>query len=229
MVKLTDDGGQSKTVEGVTHVHQTPAKTRTLYMHFVRLDGLHSRANYSYTVGVGSATSSSYHFRAPPTDNGETRLAMFGDMGVYAWNNMGNLKSDCDAGVIDAVVHIGDHAYNEGDADERRGDGYMNMYQPIVTQCPWMPIVGNHEYYSGEYLSRFLDQNAASYADATTTKVAADGVTDTAASALGALLSKATWHGASVGGAVPSNTSRWFSVDYGLVHLIAVATVTART
>eukprot|EP01045_Picozoa_sp_COSAG04_P057585 COSAG04_NODE_27521_length_282_cov_0.841530_1_plen_39_part_10 len=25
----------------------------------------------------------------------------------------------------DLIVHMGDHAYNEGDGDERRADGYL--------------------------------------------------------------------------------------------------------
>ena len=35
----------------------------------------------------------------------------------------------------------GDHAYNLGSADDRRGDGYMNALQPLTTKVPWMPVV----------------------------------------------------------------------------------------
>jgi hypothetical protein len=34
------------------------------------------------------------------------------------------------------------HAYNVMQDDDRRGDGYMNAYSPILSQLPWMPIVG---------------------------------------------------------------------------------------
>ena len=63
-------------------------------------------------------------------------------MGLYAWNNMANLASDGQAGEIDLVVHIGDHCYNLGGEDERRGDAYMDAYQPVIAKTPWLPIVG---------------------------------------------------------------------------------------
>lgn len=112
--------------------------------------------------------------------------------------------------------------YNEGDDDERRGDGYMNAYQAILARCPWMPIVGNHEYYSSEYLSRYMDSTWQNWGDVDGTNGARQHATSTATSALGALLSRATFAGAGISGAVPSGTSRWFSLDIGLVHLIAL-------
>ena len=30
---------------------------------------------------------------------------------------------------------------SEGQSDERRGDGYMNAWQPVLTQVPWVPVV----------------------------------------------------------------------------------------
>jgi hypothetical protein len=44
---------------------------------------------------------------------------------VYSWNNMANLQKDTTDGTADLVIHMGDHAYNEGMDDERRADGYM--------------------------------------------------------------------------------------------------------
>lgn len=38
------------------------------------------------------------------------------------YNNIVNLQTDCNSGVIDAVLHMGDHAYNMGMAADRRGD-----------------------------------------------------------------------------------------------------------
>jgi hypothetical protein len=128
----------------------------------------------------------------------------------------------------------GDHAYNEGDGDERRADGYMQAYQQIVANSPWMPILGNHEYYAGALNRRFLDQtwekwgplempeaSAASRAQAREL----DGHSS-ASSALGAFLSAGNHHGPatfSAGAAVPSHTSRYFSVNFGLTHLVALS------
>ena len=35
------------------------------------------------------------------------------------------------------------HCYNLGQADDRRGDAYMNALQPLLSVCPWIPIIGN--------------------------------------------------------------------------------------
>ena len=98
-------------------------------------------------------------------------------MGVFTFNNMANLCAtdprihrqtrltpirccaDNDTVVhesADLIVHMGDHAYNEGDGDERRADGYLQAYQQTIANTLFMPIVGNHEVY-GTNLSRFLD------------------------------------------------------------------------
>jgi len=198
-----------KRVEGVTHEHKTPAGTRTLYMHFVRLSGLEPRKKYPYTVSSGGKTahlSETQEFRAPYS-SGETRLNIFGDMGVYQWTNMGNLLQDCEDGTADAVIHMGDHAYNEGQNDEKRGDGYMNMYSKILSQCPWVPVVGNHEYYSSEYIKRYQDSTWQHWDDV---------------KSLQALLTGGTLHAGSSQSVVPSGSARWFSVDFGLVHWISL-------
>jgi hypothetical protein len=86
-------GALSSTVEGATHVHTT-AGGRVYYMHFVRLTQLAPRARFFYTVQSGAAgavASDEFSFRAPYAE-GETRIALYGDMGVYSWNNMANLK-----------------------------------------------------------------------------------------------------------------------------------------
>jgi hypothetical protein len=59
---------------------------------------------------------------------------------------MQNLKDDAANGLIDVVVHMGDHCYNLGEANDRRGDAYMNAFQPALTMLPWFPIIGNHEW-----------------------------------------------------------------------------------
>merc|ERR1712086_558964 len=129
-------------------------------MHFVKLSALAERTRYYYSVQSGttnSATSAVFNFRSGYS-SGVTKMNIYGDMGVYSWNNMANLLQETSDGTTDLIVHMGDHAYNEGEDDERRADGYMSAFQPIVANVPWMPVVGNHEYYSGALLERFLNQ-----------------------------------------------------------------------
>lgn len=40
------------------------------------------------------------------------------------------------------VFKRGDHAYNEGESDEKRGDGYMSAWQRALSNCTWAPVVG---------------------------------------------------------------------------------------
>ncbi len=70
--------------------HRLKMGDRTYYMHFVRVSGLAPRATYAYTVrsgADGAVESHAYAFRAPYA-SGVTTLAMYGDMGVYTWNDM---------------------------------------------------------------------------------------------------------------------------------------------
>jgi len=94
-VTLTGGGGGAVAAvhPGATHAHVTGGG-RVYYMHFVRLEGLAPRARFNYTVQSGAAgavASDAFSFRAPYAE-GETRIALYGDMGVYSWNNMANLK-----------------------------------------------------------------------------------------------------------------------------------------
>jgi hypothetical protein len=155
---LTQKGGESKQLAGVSHWYMEKAGPNCGYPHtdpctkhgrnytmsFVRYDGLKPATSYSYKVksgAPGAKWSDTFEFRSPGPDGGTSKVAVYGDMGVYAWNNMANLKEDCASGVVDAIVHMGDHCYFWDDTDNKRGDGYMNAFQPTLATCPWMPIV----------------------------------------------------------------------------------------
>lgn len=231
----SSSGKLDTSASGVTHVHETSGK-RIYYMHFVRLEKLTARAKYYYVVKSGndaSSTSDEFSFRAPYSD-GVTRIDLYGDMGIYSWNNLANLKSDNDMELADLIIHAGDHCYNEGDLDEKRADGYMQAFEQTIANIPWMPIVGNHEYYSGTYLSRYLDSTWEKWGpidlegDVETAYGGVSGGMTSATSALGAFLSAGNHHAGgttttSSSNSVPSNTSRYFSVDLGLVHLVALS------
>ena len=186
VAKVSVDGDE-KTVKGVTHKHVTvgctagsipgpknknsslppappiPQDCREYYMHFIKVADMKPKATYTYTVqsgGAGATVSKKFSFRAPYSE-GVTRIALYGDMGVYTWNNMQNLYEDVVVNqTSDLIIHAGDHCYNEGDSDEKRADAYMQAFEQTVAQAPWMPIVGNHEFYAGTNLTRYLDQSA---------------------------------------------------------------------
>lgn len=86
-IKKSGETGDGRLLTGVTHTYVTPSKTRVYYMHFVTFADLQPRAEYTYRVksgGFDAKWSDSFTFRAPYAE-GETNVAIFGDMGVYAW------------------------------------------------------------------------------------------------------------------------------------------------
>ena len=115
----------------------------------------------------------------------------------------------------------GDHCYNLGEADDRRGDAYMNAMQPLLSVCPWIPVIGNHEVEDGDNQTRYLSQTwGEAYANPL------ESSSSTATSALGHLLAKGSFLAQGYHGTTPSGTSEYFSVDVGLIHIAAMSTKT---
>ena len=55
-------------------------------------------------------------------------------------------------------MHLGDHGYNLGGDDERHGDAYLDSMQPLLSKVPWIPLLGNHEFFDGDFFNRYLNQ-----------------------------------------------------------------------
>jgi hypothetical protein len=241
------------TLHGLTHDYKPPTAVAhaDYQMHFVKFTGLKPRTHYYYKVKSGSAEcgwSEVYSFRSAyaAADGGVTRVAIFGDMGHDRYNNVGNLAADCAAGTIDAIVLMGDHAYNLGDDHDRRGDAYMNMLQPLLSRCPWFPIIGdqprlntrppsapacvlsrgllspgNHEVNDGDHFNHYLKIAWGEEYGAQRGGFSNPPVRSTATTTLGDFITKGTMY-ASAHGVVPSNTSRFTSLDIGLMHLVGL-------
>ena len=86
-----------------------------------------------------------------------------------------------------------------------------------------MPIVGNHEYYDGGKFMRFLEQMGGIAMGYPVVSKANDADSQhSATTSLGLLLAAGGAIGGGTHGPVPSNTSRFYSVDIGLFHLVAI-------
>mmetsp|Transcript_42180 Transcript_42180/g.75523 ORF Transcript_42180/g.75523 Transcript_42180/m.75523 type:complete len:567 (-) Transcript_42180:138-1838(-) len=208
--------GNMRLIEGVSHKYSPPG--RTYIMHYVAFRGLTPRQKYYYKVKSGSNAcqwTDVFSFRAPYA-SGLTRIATYGDMGHSHYNNMQNLKADCASGAIDAIVHMGDHAYDLGFTHDRRGDAYMNVFQPVLQSCPWIPIIGNHESDDGDHYKRY-EQIAAGEMIGQGL-----GINSSADTALGQHLSLGRLYGSGIHSTVPSNTSRYTSTDVGLIHIAGI-------
>lgn len=101
----------------------------------------------------------------------------------------------------------------------------------MLRECPWLPLIGNHESTSG---SSGLDKEDASTQERYLNQTWGVVSNSTATSALGHLLTKGTFYASGVHGGAPgallsdrstrsaSRTSQWTSVDIGLVHVVAL-------
>lgn len=180
--------------------------TRVLSYSFVQLPQLTPRAAYTYRAIGGTAVaawSSLVSLSAPDLAPGTfpVRFAIFGDQGVYPYSSIGNLRDDLSSTEpIQAMVHLGDLAYNLAMQNGSRGDGYMYALEPVLSRIPWLSVIGNHELEGspfGAYCSeqtycegRYLNQTAG-------LRVAGD--------------------------ASLSFTNEYYSIDVGPVHFISLS------
>lgn len=110
-----------------------------------------------------------------------------------------------------------------GNGNSKRGDAYLNAYSPTVATCPWIPVIGNHEANDGDNTNRYLNLTygetlGGDDLDSQVDIFTSHGVSSTAESALTELLSKTTLLGVVSHSGVPSGTSRYFSMNVGLIH-----------
>eukprot|EP00040_Diaphanoeca_grandis_P038935 m.257739 g.257739 ORF g.257739 m.257739 type:complete len:608 (-) comp35653_c0_seq1:175-1998(-) len=225
-------GQEQSQVTGVTHKYAPPGRDGKVgdksfdlpyNMHYIRLQ-VQEHQSYTYKVLGGTSNwSATFTFRAP-AETGITRVATYGDMGHSHYNCMENVLEDAKNRVIDAVVHMGDHCYNLGFTNDRRGDAYMNAFQPALTTVPWFPIIGNHEASDGDHFKHY---QAIAFSEAygvnpDTPFPGAPPLHSTATTALGAHLSQGTFYGMGLHGSVPSNTSRYASTTIGLIHMVGL-------
>eukprot|EP00040_Diaphanoeca_grandis_P031292 m.186930 g.186930 ORF g.186930 m.186930 type:complete len:644 (-) comp32287_c0_seq1:453-2384(-) len=253
---LASAGPPSTVIGGVSHWYETAnangskacaevtgstrkCNVRNLTMHFIRFPSLEPRQSYSYQVrsgGSDNAWSQVFTFRAPyghgtAAKNGgsnATRVAIYGDMGNDASNNMGNLRADCASGIIDTVVHMGDHAYNMANGNDYHGDAYMQAFQHVLARCPWLPMIGNHESTMGNggdkvglsAEQRYLNQTWGVIFGQDGAEIETSTARTTATTSLGHLITRSSFYGAASHSAAPSRTSQWYSIDLGLIHFV---------
>jgi len=67
------------------------------------------------------------------------------------------LQRAADGGHLDAIIHVGDMAYDMYEDEGRRGDLFMQQVEPVASMVPYMTCPGNHEwhYNFSNYRARF--------------------------------------------------------------------------
>jgi 3',5'-cyclic AMP phosphodiesterase CpdA len=72
-------------------------------------------------------------------------VAIFGDMGNENAQSLARLQEDTQRRMYDAIIHVGDFAYDMNSENALVGDQFMNQIQQIAAYLPYMVCPGNHE------------------------------------------------------------------------------------
>lgn len=131
---------------------------RHMWIHRVTLKGLTPDTRYFYHCGSSRGWSSIYTFKTwKDGTDWPVRIAMYGDLGVGNARSLEILEEEVVHGLYDAVIHVGDFAYNMDTDNARVGDQFMRQIEPIAAYLPYMTCPGNHEraYNFSNYKARF--------------------------------------------------------------------------
>lgn len=121
-------------------------KARTQYVHSVELKDLQPDTRYEYTCGSDVGWSPVFNFKTPPAgQDWSPSLAIFGDMGNENAQSLGRLQQDTERGMYDAIIHVGDFAYDMDSSNAAVGDAYMRQIESVAAYVPYMVCPGNHE------------------------------------------------------------------------------------
>ncbi|XP_005095902.1 acid phosphatase type 7 isoform X2 [Aplysia californica] len=145
--------------EGSSHIFvDGGTEKRSQYIHRVDLKGLTGNTTYYYKVRSEESESGAFYFRTMPEgQDWSPRLAVFGDMGATNAQSLPRLELDAAKGMYDAVIHVGDFAYDLSKDNGKIGDQFMQEIQSLAASVPYMTCVGNHEnsYNFSNYRARF--------------------------------------------------------------------------
>jgi len=141
--KIFIDGGKEK---------------RKQWIHKVELDGLAGNTEYKYVVGSELGWSDVFYTTTlPHGDDWPLTLALYGDLGNENVQSLPTIQRKAEEGVYQALIHVGDIAYDMYEQNGRVGDAFMEQIEPIASVIPYMTCPGNHEnhYNFSNYKARF--------------------------------------------------------------------------
>jgi hypothetical protein len=147
---LTAKGSSRLFVDGGEAMHSQ-------YIHTVRLGNLTYNSRYVYHCGSSQGWSDAFWFKTPPETNWQPHLVIFGDMGNENAQSLARIQEEAQRGVYDAVLHVGDFAYDMDSENAGVGDAFMRQIQSVAAYLPYMTCPGNHEekYNFSNYRERF--------------------------------------------------------------------------
>lgn len=144
-------GNQTKFIDG-------GSEKRVMFIHRVLLTDLTPNTTYRYHCGSNQGWSSLFWFTTMKEGtNWSPHFAIYGDMGNVNAQSLPRLQEETQKGIYDAILHVGDMAYDLDTDNAKVGDEFMRQIEPIAAYLPYMTCVGNHEnaYNFSNYANRF--------------------------------------------------------------------------
>jgi hypothetical protein len=151
----SSDSGNFKYIQGSYKIFNEGEKyDRFQNIHTAVITGIRPVCFYEYYVLNWIFSSETFVFsgRTPDTKSASdldkpVRMIVFGDWGIGALGQYTNhlLGEEAKMRNFDAILHIGDVAYDLEHRDGEVGDEYLRMIQHIAAEYPYMIIPGNHE------------------------------------------------------------------------------------
>ncbi len=170
--------------------------------HIVRITGLTADKKYYYTIGSSlgalQATNTNYFVTAPGINTRKLRFVAIGDCGNNSTNQV-NVKNTflnyIGSNTIDAMLLLGDNAYNSG-LDNEFQSNFFDIYKnDLLKYNKLYPAPGNHDY--GNTQTNSGVRNNAYY-------------------------NSFSLPAAGECGGVPSGTEAYYSFDIGDVHFVSL-------
>jgi hypothetical protein len=123
--------------------------------HVVRLHGLEPGAVYEYRWESDGRLSGRFSFRTPAASPSEFTFGVIGDYGIGSAAARANLRRLSEDPDVDLALTTGDNAQIYGTEAEYR-DFVLGPLRGLITQRPFWPSVGNHDYYNIQNYERFF-------------------------------------------------------------------------
>ena len=140
------------------------SERRKMYIHRVTMKDLKPGKGYYYHVGSEDGWSAIYWFTTLKSGTDwSPKIALYGDLGNFNGKSIPRLQQEVSKSSFDAIIHVGDMAYNLDTENARIGDAFLRQLEPIAAYVPYQTVVGNHEqaYNFSNYDARFTMINGA--------------------------------------------------------------------
>lgn len=110
------------------------------------MPNLEPQTRYFYHCGSKLGWSPEFWFDTPRTDSDwAPHFAIFGDMGNENAQSLVRLQDESQRRMYDAILHVGDFAYDMDSQNAQVGDQFMRQLEPLAAYVPYMVCAGNHE------------------------------------------------------------------------------------